>query len=126
MGASTFYLELIRACEAASGPDGHLGSKIAEILGANPLLDCTGSFDDALKMLPPGADWRKLTHPSISVYAANPYNANAQKRHDGNGATPPLQMCAALLRLAVEPILKAEATAARKTQSLSKREAANG
>lgn len=79
----------------------------------------SSSLDMALTLLPDGADWRKLTHPSMSVYAANPYNAQAQKRIDGNGATPALQMCAAAMRLRLEPLLKASAIEARRAKTRS-------
>jgi hypothetical protein len=45
------------------------------------------TLDEALALLPEGADWRRLTPTSMSVYAASPYNASAQVRYDGYGAT---------------------------------------
>ncbi len=81
---------------------------------ADELPYFTASFGDALNLLPEGADWRRLTDKSVSTYAANPYNAKAQKRIDGFGKTPALQMCAAALKLILEPLLKAQAIKARR------------
>ena len=129
---SADYLSLIERFENA--PNGHpeLDHAIGSIMHRRGwhAADCLGRFtqslDSALRLLPDGADWRKLTNPSISVYAANPYNADAQKRHDGNGATPALQMCAAAFRLMVDPVLKAEAVAARKASAIEARRAETG
>lgn len=57
------------------------------------------SMDAALGLLTGGADWRRLTPTSVSVYAASPYNAKAQVRHDGYGPTPAAQMCAAFFKM---------------------------
>lgn len=110
---------LIDACEAADGKVDNFGidCEIERLIFDRPsglMRRFSRSLDDALALLPEGADWRRLTHQSISVYAANPYNANAQKRIDGMGATPALAMCAAALRLKLEPLLKAQAIEARR------------
>jgi hypothetical protein len=59
------------------------------------------SFDEALALLPIGADWRRLTPKSVSVYAASPYNAAAQVRYDGYGPTPAAQMRDAIHKMQV-------------------------
>lgn len=129
---SAGYLSLVEQLETADAGSPMLDAAIGELMmqrGFDP-LDCmdkfTRSLDSALRLLPKGADWRKLTNPSISVYAANPYNAEAQKRHDGNGATPPLQMCAAALRLMADPLIKAEKDAARRASAIEARRAETG
>ena len=58
--------------------------------------------------------WRKYTDASMSTYAASPFSAAAQVRHDGNAATPPLQLCAAALRVRLAPLEKIEAAERRK------------
>jgi hypothetical protein len=57
------------------------------------------SFDAALLLLPEGSDWRRFTPRSCSVYAASPYNAKAEVRHDGYGPTPAAQLCAAIFKM---------------------------
>ena len=59
------------------------------------------SLDAVLATLPTGADWRRLTPMSMSVYAASPYNAAAQVRYDGYGDTPAEQLQDALTKMAL-------------------------
>jgi hypothetical protein len=80
-------------------------------------LHVTTSIDDAVKTLPSGSDWRLLSPKSASAYAASPYNAAAQKRHDGFGATIPLRICAAALKVRIEALAKIVATNARKVSA---------
>jgi tartrate dehydratase beta subunit/fumarate hydratase class I family protein len=71
------------------------------------------SFDEALKLLPPRADWRRLTDVSISVYAASPYNAKAQVRYDGYGPTIAAQMRDAIAKMQAAIDAKASVAKAR-------------
>lgn len=57
------------------------------------------SLDAALSLVPDGADWRRFTPRSCSIYAASPYNAKAEVRHDGYGPTPAAQLCAAIFKM---------------------------
>jgi hypothetical protein len=52
----------------------------------------SASLDSVIATLPPGADWRRFTPVSMSVFAASPYNAAAQVRYDGYGETPADQL----------------------------------
>jgi hypothetical protein len=73
------------------------------------------TLDEALALLPEGADWRRLTPTSMSVYAASPYNASAQVRYDGYGATPAHQLYDAIRKMERAQIAKAEAIKARRS-----------
>lgn len=113
---------LIARCESASGDDAlelvNLEVDLCSALTvgtANREAAAVASVDAALALLPQDADWRRLTPKSMSVYAASPYNAAAQTRHDGYGATPALQLCAAILKMCLAPIVKALAAEARRT-----------
>jgi len=57
------------------------------------------SLDAVMTLLPEGSDWRRFTPRSCSIYAASPYNAKAEVRHDGYGPTPAAQLCAAILKM---------------------------
>lgn len=61
--------------------------------------DYLRSLDAALGLVPEGADWRRFTNRSCSIYAASPYNAKAQVRHDGYGPTAAAQLCAAIFKM---------------------------
>lgn len=74
-------------------------------------------LDDALKLLPRGADWRRLTPISMSVYAASPYNAAAQVRYDGYGETPALQLVDAIAKMNAALEAKALAAATRRAKT---------
>ena len=74
-------------------------------------------LDEALKLLPPGADWRRLTSMSMSVYAASPYNAAAQTRYDGYGNTPALQLIDAIRKMNAALEAKALAAATRRAKT---------
>lgn len=69
------------------------------------------SLDAALRLLPEGADWRRFTPKSMSVYAASPYNAAAQVRYDGYGATPAAQLADAIAKMKAAQEAKARAQA---------------
>ena len=59
----------------------------------------TASIDAAITSLGGGPNaWRRLTETAVAVYDASPYNAAAQIRYDGIGATVPIQMIAAELK----------------------------
>jgi hypothetical protein len=118
--------QLVIRCEEAAGQDVELGAEIALVIHEllkekrqrEPYpswpgipMNYTASLDDALTLLPPGADWRKLTGPSMSAYNRSPYGQVA-KRYDGNAATPALQMCAAALRLILDQVQAVEVRAA--------------
>lgn len=138
---SATLLDLIERCEQADGPDRRLGGEIMLFVKpfpngyygqrngmrarGTPEIDRvefaadywpnpTASIDAALDTLPTGADWRRLTPTTTSAYAANPYGGTAQVRHDGNGATVPLQICAAGLKIRLAVAQKVAATLARK------------
>ncbi len=104
-------LALAERVEALSGPDKDVDEAILEyrmrveqfvpdraVVGY-PKFAYTGSLDAATSLLPAGGVWRKYTDHSASVYAASPYNAQAQVRYDGTGATPALQIVAAVFRM---------------------------
>jgi hypothetical protein len=95
---------LILRCEEATKGSESLSEEIEVALCIDWSTGCTTSIDGALELLPPGADWRRLTDRSASTYAANPYNAAAQLRHDGYGATVALQICSAALKVRLAPI----------------------
>jgi hypothetical protein len=76
--------------------------------------DYLRSLDAALTLLPAGAVWRKYTDVSVSVYAASPYSANAQVRHDGYGSTPAAQLCAARFKMLAAIDRKAELDKSRR------------
>lgn len=76
------------------------------------------SLDEALKLLPPGADWRRLTPMSMSVYAASPYNAAAQVRYDGYGETPALQLYDAIRKMDLAKEAKARRAATGNTDAV--------
>lgn len=116
---------LIERIEAQPEADGGLDRSIQDVLDGGDGTDTefsalpyTDSIDDALRLLPKGADWRRLTDRSVSAYAANPYNAAAQKWLDGFGKTVALQICSAALKVRLEPVLKAIATEARRAETL--------
>jgi len=106
--------ELIDCIEHAEGPDEMLDRHIAIAAGKSVMRQFTASVDAAISLLPDGAIWRKFTDASMSTYAASPFNAAAQVRHDGHGATPALQLCAAALRVRLAPLEKIEAAERRK------------
>lgn len=72
------------------------------------------TLDEALELLPNGADWRRLTPTSMSVYAASPYNAASQVRYDGYGDTPAHQLYDAIRKMELAQIAKAKAIEARR------------
>jgi hypothetical protein len=102
------------AFEAAYGARSSLGQKWSEFC---TFVDDEAWFDAALMLLEPKHDWRRLTPTSISVYAGNPYNAAAQTRYDGYGATLALQLCAAFLKMRAAIEAKAIATEARRAET---------
>ena len=67
------------------------------------------SFDAAERLLPSGSDWRRFTPVSCSLYAASPYNGQAQVRHDGYGPTPAAQLSAAFLKMLLAKARQREA-----------------
>lgn len=73
---------------ATAGPSGNYASR-----------PYSASMDAAITLLPEGSDWRRFTPRSCSVYAASPYNAKAEVRHDGYGPTPAAQLCAAIFKM---------------------------
>jgi hypothetical protein len=81
-------------------------------------------FGAALALLPPGAEWRKYTDLSCSVYAASPYNAKAQVRHDGTASTPALALMAANLKMRARHAQAIEARRAETSEAGSVHESA--
>jgi hypothetical protein len=75
------------------------------------------TLDEALELLPEGADWRRLTPTSMSVYAANPYNSTAQVRYDGYGDTPAHQLYDAIRKMELAQAKKAQAIEARRAET---------
>lgn len=84
------YGTITQVMSEIGGKDG------ADYISAPPY---TASIDAAMTLVEGGPDaWRRLTHQSMSVYSANPYNATAQKRFDGTARRLPSncasQLCA--------------------------------
>lgn len=113
---------LVKLCECGS----EAGQKIiltdvAGFLSAEArvyeLLHAGAFIDAAVAMLPPPAIWRRYTDLSCSVYAASPYNAQAQTCYDGISRFAPLAICAGLLRMKLAPLLKAQAIEARRAET---------
>lgn len=66
-------------------------------------LNYLRSIDAAESLLLGGPNsWRKFTHDSAAVYAANPYNANAQKRYDGYAVNTASSIVAAFLKMVAD------------------------
>lgn len=134
------YLTLIERCEGGERCDqaqtlldafellrwprqtrrGPLVTHHPEIFAFEKMLNANAFESAALSLLPPEGAWRKLTDGGPSVYAASPYNAASQVRHDGNSPIFSLGMVAAILRMAVAPILKKAADEARRTGAVSR------
>lgn len=85
-----------------------------EIFAFERMVRANAFESAAISLLPEGTVWRKFTDGGASVYAASPYNAAAQVRHDGFSHIFSMGLVAAALKMAVAPILKAEAAQARR------------
>lgn len=86
--------------------------------GFYELIEVGAFLEAAIMLLPDGADWRKFTPISMSAYAASPYNAAAQVKHSGYGATDALRLCSVALKLRLAPIQKAIATEAQRAATV--------
>lgn len=118
--AAAQFRSLIERCESATDDTLELINLEVDLCAALGVDTATRetpavcSVDAALGLLLAAADWRRFTPVSMSVFAASPYNAAAQTRHDGYGPTPALQLCSAILKMKLAPILKTLAAEARR------------
>lgn len=100
--AGPTFRDLAKRCESATGPDSWLSADIGVAFGipGDACPDFTGSLDAAYSKLPenwasveqqhfPSGCWVRLT---VNVGGFAPMT-------EGNGATPALALCAAILRM---------------------------
>ena len=134
------YLSLIERCECAERSDqaqiladafallkgppqtrrGSIVQHHPQLFAFEKMVRAEAFESAAIFLLPEGAIWRRYSDFGASVYAASPYNAKAQVRHDGFTPVFALGLVSAALRMAVAPILKAEAAEARTRDSGSR------